>query len=208
MTGTGIHCHTPPPVQIGCICPRWNFFSICPLDTACLTHYFHPVCPYRNSWDWNLPPLSHFQHSGEKKSWLDYRNIEKNPKPNTRREPRGSLKKPTTVMVWRWEAEGMFQSAPALSLLMPSWTWPCGVHKALIFLLTVGDYSTGSWAEKMCSRRSPRHRERENKQRAPWCHFYSRFPDCSHVFIRGTQSKQFRAHVFLAVGRRCSFQIC
>lgn len=131
----------------------------------------------------------------------------KNPQPNRRRESCGSLK-PTTVVIRRWEAKGMFQSAPALSLLMPRWTWPCGVHKALIFLLTVGDYSAGSWAAKMCSRRSPRQRERENKQWAPWCHFYSHFSDSSHAFIRGTWSKQFRGNgFFLAVGRGCSSQI-
>lgn len=50
-------------------------------------------------------------------------------------------------------------------------------------------------------------KERENKQQAPWCHFYRHFSDSNYVFIQGTQSKRFRANGFLAVGRGCSFQI-
>lgn len=48
------------------------------------------------------------------------------------REHHGALKKPMQVVVWRWEAKGMSQRALAWSVLMPSWTWACGVHKALI----------------------------------------------------------------------------
>lgn len=35
----------------------------------------------------------------------------------------------------------------------------------------------------MCTRRSPRQGEKENKQWAPWCYFYSHFCDSSHAFI-------------------------
>jgi len=151
-------------------------------------------------------PLSHFQHRGKKKvDWIA-KSQEKKP-PNIRREPCGSLKKPTTVVVRRWEAKGMFQSAAAVSLPMPSRTWPWGAHKAPVFLLTVGDYSTGSLAEKMCSRKSPRQRERENKQWAPWCHFYSHYSDSSHAFYMALRVNNLE-QIFFGCGKGCSFQLC
>lgn len=195
-------------MQESCTCPKWIFCFPFDLWTQVVQLTLFILPGPTESWDWSLP-LLYFQHRWKKQQgWIGPEEKKKKIQKNKHEE--GALWVPLRSQPQSWsrggKQKGMFQSAPTLSFPITSWTWPCRVHKALIFLLTAGDCSTGSWAEKMCSRRSPRQGGRENKQQAPWCHFYSHFCDSSHTFLYMALSKQFRANVFLAVGRGCSFQ--
>lgn len=172
------------------------------------THYFHPVCPYRNSWQWNLPPLSYFQHVEQKKNPNKWNGLNHKTREIPKHEgaPRGSQETNASRGLEVGskgdvsESSGLERANAIVNLSLRG-------SQSSNFLLTARDYSPPSWAEKTCSWRSPRQKGRENKQRAPWRPSYSHFSDSSHISPHSTSSK-YRASGFLAVGRGCSFQIC
>lgn len=172
------------------------------------THYFHPVCPYRNSWQWNLPPLSYFQHVEQKKKPNKWNGLNHKTREIPKHEgaPRGSQETNASRGLEVGskgdvsESSGLERANAIVNLSLRG-------SQSSNFLLTARDYSPPSWAEKTCSWRSPRQKGRENKQRAPWRPSYSHFSDSSHISPHSTSSK-YRASGFLAVGRGCSSQIC
>lgn len=108
--------------------------------------------------------------------WIKSQN-KRNP---IRRENHGALKKPMQVVVWRWEAKGMSQRALASSVLLPSWTWACRVHKALISCWQPEITALVAELRKHALEGLQDREEEKTNSEPHGVPFYSHFSDSSH----------------------------
>lgn len=141
----------------------------------------------------------------KQKKWIGSQE-KKIQKTNIKKEPCGCPKGANLVVVQRWEAKGMFQSAPALSFPITSWIWPCGVQQALILLLTQLETAALVAELRKCALEGLQDKEKKQINSEPHGVTFIVTSVTAATLLYMALSKQFRANVFLAVGRGCSFQ--